>query len=237
MASPPLWQRVQFELEKRIRSGSLAEGAPLPSEEQLAASFGVHRNTVRRALARLHEKELIRIVHGRGASVAVPRVTYRLARTARMTSVLQWSGHSPKRRILSATETRAERPVAAGLMLPSGHPVVRVRTLCTMDGRPVSLTVSSYPLPRLNGIVGMIEDAGSIAEAMQRLGIAKVSRHEMHLRACLPSEPEARELGISRGRPIMELVTVDSDPSGIPVQHVVTKILSDYFDFVISPSE
>lgn len=57
---------MQQDLEGQIREASLPPSAQLPTELELAATFGVHRHTVRRAIARLREKELVNVIHGKG---------------------------------------------------------------------------------------------------------------------------------------------------------------------------
>jgi GntR family transcriptional repressor for pyruvate dehydrogenase complex len=56
-------------VEARILRGDLAAGAKLPSERRLAEHFGVSRPVVREALRTLIERDLVRVVPGRGAFV------------------------------------------------------------------------------------------------------------------------------------------------------------------------
>jgi GntR family transcriptional regulator len=53
-------------LRERLLEGTYQVGRPLPSEPKLADEFGVSRTTVRRALARLEEEQLIVRRHGSG---------------------------------------------------------------------------------------------------------------------------------------------------------------------------
>jgi len=54
-----LYERVAAELREAIFSGSLRPGAPLPTERELTASFGVSRATVRDALRALKSEGLV----------------------------------------------------------------------------------------------------------------------------------------------------------------------------------
>ena len=62
----PMWHQIELALVRDIQTGRLAPGARLPAEADVAAQFGVHRHTARRALAALAEK-------GRGAYPSRPR--------------------------------------------------------------------------------------------------------------------------------------------------------------------
>ncbi|MEX2630600.1 MAG: GntR family transcriptional regulator [Tistlia sp.] len=56
-------------VRQRIRAGELREGAQLPAERDLAALFGVARNTVRQALERLESEGVLVRQVGRGTFV------------------------------------------------------------------------------------------------------------------------------------------------------------------------
>jgi GntR family transcriptional regulator len=72
----PQWDAAEFVyvqladvLAARITRGEFPIGARLPSEAELAESYGVAKMTVRRALEVLREREIIRTLHGRGSVV------------------------------------------------------------------------------------------------------------------------------------------------------------------------
>lgn len=56
-------------IQKQIMSGAIAPGARLPTERDLAESFKVNRNTVREALRKLENLDLLEIRHGDGVYV------------------------------------------------------------------------------------------------------------------------------------------------------------------------
>ncbi len=68
--------RVAHALQQEIADGSLQPGAKLPIEPQLAERFGVGRHTVRRAVADLAERGIIRIRQGSGMYVNDHAVGY-----------------------------------------------------------------------------------------------------------------------------------------------------------------
>jgi DNA-binding GntR family transcriptional regulator len=65
----PIWPQVAAALERDISSGALAQGARLPTEDELAAQYGVARNTIRRAVEDLRDRGLLETFHGRGTYV------------------------------------------------------------------------------------------------------------------------------------------------------------------------
>lgn len=62
----PLYRQISEEIKRKIIDGSLAWGSILPSERELAAQLGVHRNTVVRAYNDLKDQEMIFSTAGQG---------------------------------------------------------------------------------------------------------------------------------------------------------------------------
>lgn len=66
-APDPIWVQVAADLRARITEGHLT--GRLPGESTLADDYGVARNTVRKAIADLAARGLVRVVQGRGTFV------------------------------------------------------------------------------------------------------------------------------------------------------------------------
>ena len=68
-----VWQQLANDLSARIADGTYPLGSPLPPEDELASEYAVARTTVRRALAELRKRKLIKALHGhKNAVVAMP---------------------------------------------------------------------------------------------------------------------------------------------------------------------
>ncbi|MDN5757170.1 MAG: GntR family transcriptional regulator [Tomitella sp.] len=61
------YERIARELQRRLDAGEFGPHAPLPSEAELVAQYGVSRNTARRAYQHLAESGAVVIRHGAGA--------------------------------------------------------------------------------------------------------------------------------------------------------------------------
>ena len=60
---------VVEDFARRIISGSLPAGAPLPTEEALGREFGFSRTVMREGMKLLEERRLVRVEQGRGTTV------------------------------------------------------------------------------------------------------------------------------------------------------------------------
>ncbi|HAS10389.1 MAG TPA: hypothetical protein DCS55_07715, partial [Acidimicrobiaceae bacterium] len=92
---------IADDLRRQITSGDLAAGAVLPSEADLAGSYGVSRVTVRKALELLRSEGLIGSRQGFGWFVAVPVVRRSLATLSTIEADLAAQGREPVRKVLS----------------------------------------------------------------------------------------------------------------------------------------
>jgi GntR family transcriptional regulator len=68
----PMWQQVADHVRAQILDGTYAPGQPLPSEEALAAEFGVSRPTIREGIKTLVAEGLVEVARPRGTIVRDP---------------------------------------------------------------------------------------------------------------------------------------------------------------------
>lgn len=64
-----LHEEIVFIIQKQIMNGTIIPGAKLPTEREMARTFNVNRTTLRQALSKLENLELIEIRHGDGLYV------------------------------------------------------------------------------------------------------------------------------------------------------------------------
>jgi DNA-binding LacI/PurR family transcriptional regulator len=66
----PKYHAIRNKIRERIKSGALLPGAKLPPERIIAEEFGVSRLTVRTAISRLLDEEILYSIHGSGTYVS-----------------------------------------------------------------------------------------------------------------------------------------------------------------------
>ena len=71
-----LWRQVADGIERGIADRRFAAGEKLPGEMEIAETYRVNRHTVRRALATLAERGLVRAERGSGTYVETRRIAY-----------------------------------------------------------------------------------------------------------------------------------------------------------------
>ena len=68
-----VWRQLANDLSARIAEGAYPLGSALPTEDELASEYAVARATVRRALAELRRRKLIKNLHGQRNAVVAMR--------------------------------------------------------------------------------------------------------------------------------------------------------------------
>lgn len=111
----PLYHQLSDILENRIRNGEYEPGHRIPSEPQLAQTFGIGRPTVRQAIEVLVRKGVLRKRKGSGTFVCESAVEINLFSMAGTTSAFFEKGKSIETRIIEPTslidiEPRRENP-------------------------------------------------------------------------------------------------------------------------------
>ena len=91
-AGVTLWRRIADDLERAITAGEIAPGEKLPGETEIAARFAVNRHTVRRAIAELAGRGLVRAARGSGTFVEGGRLAYPISARTRFSEIVGTAG-------------------------------------------------------------------------------------------------------------------------------------------------
>lgn len=116
VAVEPAYKAVSAAIERAIVDGSLAAGAALPTEAELAERFGVHRSTVREAIRQIEQEGLLQRREGRRLFVCLPGVQDLTPRATRLLLLQQ----TPFRDLYELA--LALEPVAARLAAERAQP-------------------------------------------------------------------------------------------------------------------
>ncbi len=109
-----LWRQVADGIERGIADGRFAAGEKLPGEIEIAETYRVNRHTVRRALATLAERGLVRAERGSGTYVEAPRLAYPLRSRTRFSEIVGAGGHEPRGQLIDASGGNRDARAGAG---------------------------------------------------------------------------------------------------------------------------
>src|ERR1700681_1595628 len=124
-----LWRQVADGIERGIADGTFAAGERLPGEVEIAETYRVNRHTVRRALATLAERGLVRAERGSGTYVEAQKLAYPLRSRTRFSEIVGAGGREPRGQLIGASEELATRELARELGLKTGAALIRIESV------------------------------------------------------------------------------------------------------------
>ncbi|MFC0408335.1 phosphonate metabolism transcriptional regulator PhnF [Roseomonas elaeocarpi] len=212
------WRQIADALEAEIATGALRPGAKLATEAQLATRFAVNRHTVRRALAALTERGLVRSAQGSGTFVEAAPLRYPIGPRTRFSEIATAAGREAWGRLLEAHTVLAEPWVAEALELAPGTPVLALHSRHEADGVPISAGVTYLPLPRFAGFDRLYAETGSLTRAYAAHGVTDYLRRSTQISARIAEPAEAAQLALAPGRAVLVIESVNTDAEGAVIQ-------------------
>jgi GntR family phosphonate transport system transcriptional regulator len=225
------WRLIAEELRREIVGGALAPGAKLPSEGELAERFGVHRNTVRQAVAALAAEHLVASRRGSGTFVAEHTVfVHRIGERTRFSDSLGHRGRGTPRLLDAAVEPEPPAEIAErlGLGAPGsgGGAALRLEIVASIDGEPVSRGTNWFVADLVPGIAEEFRAAGSITAALRAVGIGDYVRAATTVSARHASTAEAADLGLQAGSVVLVTRYLDVLTDGTPLQVGIARFVA-----------
>jgi GntR family transcriptional regulator len=147
----PIPKHVQLrEILEAASRDDLPAHAPVGSERELMARYGVSRATVREAIGQLVSDGVLYRVHGKGTFVAPARVDSQL-HLASFTEEMRRRGLEPTTEVLELALTSPPRRAAVELGVDADERVWRLERLRIAGGEPMALEFGWYPERLLPG--------------------------------------------------------------------------------------
>ncbi|MCX5495989.1 phosphonate metabolism transcriptional regulator PhnF [Kaistia dalseonensis] len=227
------WRQIADDIEADIASGALTPGMQLPTESQLAARFAVNRHTVRRALAELATRGLVRATQGRGTFVEARPLAYPISARTRFSENVSRAGREASGKLLDAVVMTADAMVAAALAIPLGAPVIRLDTVRLADGSPISYGHGFFPLPRFERLGDAYRAYGTITRALESRGVSDYRRLETRISARPAHAEEAAKLDLAPGRLLLTVDSINVDATGMRIQFTRAAFSADRTELVV----
>ena len=232
-AGVALWRRVADELERAIATGSFQPATKLPGEIDIAARLGVNRHTVRRAIAALAERGLVRAERGSGTYVEGKRLAYPIRARTRFSEIVGATGRAVSGRLIGSAVEGADADIAKKLRLKPGASVVRIDLLRHADRVPLCAATSWLPARRFPDAARIYAATKSMTKTLAHFGVRDYARQATRVAAAIVDSADALRLEIAPGRPILVVDSVDADGDDCPVLTTHARFAADRLELVI----
>lgn len=231
-----LWRQVADGIERGIADGRFAAGDRLPGEMEIAESYRVNRHTVRRALAVLAERGLVRAERGSGTYVESARLAYPLRSRTRFSEIVGAGGREPRGQLIEAGEEIANRELARELGLKTGAPLVRIEALRSADRVPICVGTHWLSADKFPDAGRVYAGARSITKLFAHYAIRDYRRAATRITAGIVDATDAARLDLSLGRPILIVDSTDVDAEGRPLITKRVRFAAERVQFLVENS-
>lgn len=228
-----LWRRVADSIERGIADGLYALGTKLPGENEIAETYRVNRHTVRRALAALAERGLVRAERGSGTYVEAPRLAYPLRSRTRFSEHVAAGGREASGELIASSMEPATRELASRLNVKTGTMLLRLDSRRFADKTPLSTGTTYLVADRFINGAKVYERVRSMTRMLAHYGIRDYSRAWSHVTASIADPVDAGRLNLPPGRPVLVVESVDVDVDRAPLLTTRARFAAERVQLVI----
>jgi GntR family transcriptional regulator len=142
----PMHAQLRELIREKIEDGEYAYGQPIPSERELAATYGLNRMTVRNAIDALVGEGILKKVQGKGTFVtAQHKIDSNLYKLQGFGKMLKTKGIEPSTKLLHAAKRKAGHKYGAIFNLDEEAELFRIVRLRLGDNEPITLEDTLVP--------------------------------------------------------------------------------------------
>ena len=228
-----LWRSVSDELERAIAQGLYALGERLPGELEIAERFRVNRHTVRRAIAELAGRGIVRAARGSGTYVNSPRISYPIGPRTRFSEIVGGTGREAGGKLIQGREEIADDDIARKLDIERGAPVTRLELLRHADKIPLCVGTSWLSAARFPDGARVYAAKRSMTGTLGHFGVIDYKRVSTHVVAGLADLTDAMRLDVRPGSPVLIVDSIDADNKGRPLLTTRTRFAAERVELVL----
>ncbi len=232
----PLYVQLEGALLARIAQRGLKPGDRLPTENEIAETYGVSRQTIRQALTRMVADGFVDRVQGSGSFVAKPRPSHQSLLTS-FTQNMRAQGYDPQRKLVksSLVESLPEPQTSPDM---SAGPYQFISRLLFVDGCPLAIADTWLPVECLGGRLDLftpeVLQASSLYEVLQGPDIGlRLARGVEKVRGALATSEQAQQLEVAPASPTLVVRRVSYTPSERPVEWTVMTFAADHYEYTV----
>lgn len=233
----PLYYQVYLYLVDALGDGEWKRGDRIPTERELATSFGCSLITIRRALDELAREGRLERTRGRGTFVTEPLIARNILGPAGFGDEIRSLGYQPYSVVVTARLEEASPAVSDALALPSRAPVHYLERIRGADGQPLVLEQVRLPVAVLPGLLDHdFDHETSLWDVLRDDYHCPVERYREMLSAIVPSAREAGLLALRSRRPAVQFEGIAFTTGDVPIEHSRTVVSPERARYYVEPS-
>ena len=215
-----LYVQVRETLRDQIKTGILELGQKLPSEDELAAQFGVSRMTVRQGVSDLTDEGLVYRRRGIGTFVAQFHVERDHNKLTDFFETARAEGFEAEIKLLGREVVPAKLMIANELALQENEPVIRIQTLRLANDVPVTIYDEYVPYKLRHELLTEDLQSRTAWQILEQSGLV-IRRAVQKIEARVADEQIARLLNVEVDSPILFKNRIIYADDGTPVEVIL----------------
>lgn len=228
----PIYLQLREVIRNKIEDGEYLPATAIPSENELAETYGINRLTVRNAIHALVGEGLLKRVQGKGVYVVGEKMERDLETLGGFTQTIRGRNAKPSTKIL----VKAQRPAGTKFMhifdIAEDEPINYIKRLGYADGEPISIEEIFFPSSLVPNFDEIDLTVFSLYDIYEFYGInLKCAWQTLDLVRLEPND--ARMLNVDPGRAVMLFSCTSYDENGKTIEFSRSYTRGDKCDFMV----
>lgn len=198
----PLYHQIYLDLRQMIQRGILSPGDMLPPELDICRAYNVGRQTVRQAIARLVDEDLVERFAGRGTFVREQTSHIQFFLDRSFSQQMREMGRTPNSRLLGQ-QVGTVNLEAPALLEYQGKPCLTLERLRLGDSEPICHQTSTILSERCPGIEEQDFSNQSLYEVLATRYQLMINRIDHVVRSVAADGYRADLLEVEEGMPLL----------------------------------
>jgi len=232
MSGIPKYLLIANDLKAKIENGIYSSGSFLPPETELQNFYEVSRPTIRQAIARLKDLNMIRVLHGKGTQVHNRHYEQYVGEVRSFTDSIKLQDAVPGTKVLSTANVRAEQFILDEFHLPPGSELYRIERLRYANEFVVSYH-TSYLRPEHRIDAEKLEQTLSLYDYLQSQYHLRISFSDESIMATSAGKEIASMIGVKENASILYVVRTAFSADNEMIEYSFSYIRSDLFKYRI----
>lgn len=224
----PLYLQVYKSLKQNITSGKWPKKSIIPTETDLMKTYGVGRETVRRAVLKLVNEGYLFRQRGKGTFVCRNRPEDGLEQLVSFTAEMLSRGYQPGNRVLAYCKQKPRPETAKLLDCNEAEDILYIKRLRTANQLAVAVE-ESFLRTDIFGELDPIKLEGSFYNYLVYDKGIKPGRIMQEISSDLADPETARLLEVQPGHPILQLTRLMYSAQGTPFFWMVFRYRGDIY--------
>ena len=227
----PLYHQINRELRRMIEEHIIPPGSILPPEIEICQAYGVGRQTVRQAIARLVDDNLVDRYAGRGTFVrdTAERASFHLDRS--FSQHVRDLGMQPNSKTLCQEESVINEDAPHQLQKYLGNSCLILERVRYGDQEPICYQLTTVLTNHCPGLIEHNFSKESLYEVLAKDFAMIITRIEHLIRAVGADDFRAELLEVDAGAPLLFVYTVAYLENGEIIEMTLSHYRADRYEY------